>query len=139
MPMLDLSVALTNPYTLDEFDVFRTREIMNSYGESTTEITQIEGVLGVVYPESANDLARRPEAQIMTKTIVVLTRFALRGESNDSNDNDSYQPDRIMWRGNFFLVIRVEDYSNYASGFSKCTCASTDMIDQATVTKGVMP
>src|ERR1700732_4776245 len=136
--MVDVSVCLTNPYLLDEFDVFRTREIVNGYGESKTETTEYEDIQGIVYPEGSNDLARRPEAQLNTKTIVIITAFALRGESNSSDDNNSYQPDRIRWRGNFFLVVRVEDYSNYASGFSKCTCASTDMVDQATVTKGVM-
>lgn len=139
MPMLDLSVVLTDPYLLDKFDVCRTREIVNNFGESKKEITKIENVRGVVFPESLNDLARRPEAQLNTKTITVITRFALRGESNSSEDNNAYQPDRVFWRYNFFLVVRVEDYSHFASGFVKATATSTDMIDQATETKGATP
>jgi len=135
MPMLDVSVALTNPYTQDSFDVHRKQEIVNSYGESCIELQLIQGVKGVVFPEGSNDLARRPEAELTTKTLVIITRFALRGESNDSNTNGSYQPDTVFWRGTYYIVSRVEDYSNFAAGFSKCQLTETTMVSQAVITR----
>jgi len=134
VPMLDVSAALTNPYTLDTFDVNRVQEIMNNYGEMTTNVQTFPGESGVVYPEGPEDLARRPEAELNAKTIVIITRFALRGMSSDSNDGKRYQPDIVTWRNDNYIVVRVEDWSNFASGFVKCTCSSTDMVDQSTRT-----
>ena len=65
------------------------------------------------------------------KTIVVITRFALRGESNDVTDDKGYQPDTVRWNGSYFLVTHVEDYGNFASGFVKCSCTETNMVGQA--------
>ena len=59
MPMLDLSVAITNPYTLDSFDVHRKEQVVNEYGEACTAVVVVPGVRGVVFPEGPNDLARR--------------------------------------------------------------------------------
>lgn len=75
----------------------------------------------------------------MTKSVVVITRFALRGVSKDSNDNKSYTPDIVKWNNDFFVVIHVEDWSNYARGFVKATCTSIDSVDQATTAKPFTP
>ena len=139
MSMLDVSDALTDPYTQDIFIVHRRTQIVDNYGESKISIEKIPLVRGVVFPEGLNDLARRPEAQINAKTLVFITRFALRGESKDSNTNSQYHPDLVEWRTNLFLVVRVEDWSNFARGFVRATCTSINSVDQATGPKPLTP
>lgn len=128
MPMLDVSAALTNPYTLDKFDVQRRALATNNYGEPTITPTTINNVRGVVYPASPNDLRRLPEAQIMAQTIVVITRFALRGASKDGQAQE-WEPDVVVWGGDNFLVIATNDYSQYARGFIYAICSSMDTTD----------
>ncbi|HVI10226.1 MAG TPA: hypothetical protein VND65_18190 [Candidatus Binatia bacterium] len=137
MPMLDVSVALTNPYTLDSFNVHRRKQTINEFGETTISDKVFAGVAGIVHPEGGNDLARRPEAQIQTKSLTVYTRFGLRSESEDCEDNSQYQPDLIEWRGDFFLVIHVEDWSQFARGYVKVTATSIDMVDQPPTPKAL--
>ena len=136
MAMMDMTVALTNPYTQTAFDVLRRKQITNNFGEAKKEIEIVPGVRGVLYPEGSNDLDRKSDAQLQTKTITVLTMFAMRGESESANSGGKFQPDVIRWNANHFLVKRVEDYSKYARGFVKVTAHSFDMIDQAPVTTG---
>lgn len=138
MPMLDVSAALTNPYTLDHFDVYRRKQIMNDFGEAKTAVQIISGVMGVVYAEGLNNLARRAEAQINPKSIVIISRFAMRGESQ-TVDKTQYQPDIVRCNGNYFLIVRVEDFSNYASGFVKMLATSIDMVDLPPAVGGVAP
>ena len=136
MPGLDLSIALTNPLTLDSFDVLRRRQVKNNFGEVNMDVERTAAVKGVVYSESLNDLARRAEAQVTTKSITIITRFALRSEAQDANDNSVYQPDVVLWRGDQFLVVHIEDYSNYAHGFVKATAESMDITDQPPLPTG---
>lgn len=136
MAQLDMSQVLTNPVFLTKFSVTRQNQVVNNWGETKIETELIPIVRGVVYPEGPNGLARRPEAQTNAKTIVIFTRFALRGASISANTDSSYQPDIVVWNGVKYLVAEVEDYSNYARGFMKVRAASTQEMDQAPVTTG---
>jgi len=131
MPMMDLSVALTNPYTLDTCIVLRRQQVVNNFGEGKMTINRIPNVRGVIYPDGQEGLTREAARQVNAKTIVIITRFALRGES-ETTDQVQFQPDVIEWNGNQFLVTDVKDYSNFAKGFVQCTCESTDMVDRPT-------
>lgn len=133
MSMVDVSAALTNPYTLDKFNVQRRAVSNNNYGEPTITPTVINNVRGVVYPASPNDLKRLPEAQIMAQTIVVITRFALRGASKDSQAQE-WEPDVVVWGGDNFLVIATNDYSQAGRGFIYAICSSMDTMDAPGVT-----
>lgn len=126
--MLDVRVALCNPYLLDQFSVSRRTQGFDGFGQVVINAQLIPGIRGIVYPEGANDLARRPEADVTAKTIIVITRFALQGEAETTGTN--VKPDILIWNGDSFLVTHVEDYSNFAAGFVKCRCESIDIVDQ---------
>jgi len=130
-PMLDVSAALTNPYTLDSFIVYRRKQTVNGFGETCVAVEIEKGIRGVVTPASLQELTRRPEAQIARKSITVITRFALRGESQTVEETQ-FQPDIVVWNNDSYLVVHVEDYSDYARGFVKVTANSTDMVDLPT-------
>jgi hypothetical protein len=136
MAQIDMSQALTNPLSLTKFSVIRQNQVINNWGETKIDVEMIPVVRGVVFPEGPNGLSRRPEAQTNAKTLVIFTRFALRGASISANTDGSYQPDIIVWNGNRYLVAEIEDYSNYARGFIKVRAASTQEMDQAPVTSG---
>jgi hypothetical protein len=130
--MLDVSAALTNPYTLSTCTVWRRKQIVNNFGEGKQQVEVLQNVQAIIYPASNNKLERRAEAQVNLNSIVLLTRFSLRGES-ETVDKWQYQPDVIFWKGNPFLVVDVNDYSNFALGFIKVTANSTDIVDLATM------
>jgi hypothetical protein len=134
-PQIDVSAVLGNPMFLDTFTVLRRKQIVNQFGEATMSVRCFTGVRGVVQPEGLNDLSRRPEAQTNAKTLVIYTRFAIRGESKDANVDSEFQPDQVVWYGNTFVVVRVEDWSKYARGYVKVTAASQDIVDQATTAR----
>lgn len=133
MPMMDISVALTNPYTLDVFDVLRREEQVGTKGSVIVLPTTIKAVPGVVHPAGAQDLERLSDDQRARKTIAVITKFALRGDSQE--DGQNYQPDYVVWQGNNYVVMDVEDYSQYGPGFIKVLASITDMVATAPETK----
>lgn len=125
MAILDVSVALTNPYTLSRFDVVRRPETVSNQGTSIVTETIFPKVRGVVTPAKSKHLRRRPEGEDQPKGIVVITRFALRGESKDGSQN--YQPDMVVWKGNRYVVVEPRDYSEYGKGFIYTVCEMVDL------------
>jgi hypothetical protein len=125
MPMIDMRVALLNPYTVDYFNVVRRVEVVNSLGESVLTSTTTANVPGVVVaaPESALD--RQANMQVAPKWIDIDTTFLLRSESENAAHSE-FQPDIIQWRGNNYIVRTLGDYSSYGAGFVHAGCAMTD-------------
>lgn len=127
MPMLDMSAALTDPFLVDSFSVVRRQETVNNSGISTVTPATTTPVYGIVYPSDENDLRRLPDSDIFAKAITVITKFALRGESE--TEGTSFKPDLVVWNGDNFLVRLVDDYSNYGSGYIQAVCTSIDLVD----------
>lgn len=135
-PSIDMRVALTNPITLDRFNVLRRKQDVNTAGRVVITTTLFNNVRGVVTPSlSMKDLQRMTNAQIQSKAIAIVTRFALRGETEDAGQQD-FQPDIVFWHGNNFLIILVEDYSNYAAGFVRAIGVMMDIQAVPIVTGG---
>jgi galactose-6-phosphate isomerase len=130
MTMLDVSVALTNPYTIDQFTVQRRADTVSNFGESTLTLQQLGTQYGVITPAGNNDLLRLPDEQRMKKSIVVFTSFKLRGACKDGVAQ-AFQPDIVVWSGNNFLVLDLEDYSHYGPGYVKAVCVMIDLIPLA--------
>lgn len=133
MPMLDVSVALTNFYTVDTFSVIRRTEVVNGFGVSTVTPATTSGLYGVLYPSNEDDLKRFPDLQIQSKAITVITRFALRGEAE--TEGTEFQPDIVAWGGDNFVVRAMDDWSQYAAGFILAICTSINLVDQPPTTE----
>lgn len=127
MAMVDVSRPLTNPRFLTGLTVYRRKQKVNNFGEPKLEVEKT-AIRGVVYPASKNDLERYPDAQITERSIVILTRAALRGESQ-TIDEVEYQPDIVLYSGNHFVIVTVEPWENYARGFVKMIANSIDIVD----------
>jgi hypothetical protein len=132
MAMLDLSAVLSSPMLTDTFTVNRRTQTVGNNGRASTTVQAFTGVVGVVYPSDDNELKRYPDLQVQGDTITVITRFALRGESQISGTN--FQPDLVIWNGRSYLVRVVNDYGNFGGGFIFAICTSITMVDQPPVT-----
>lgn len=127
MPMLNMTAALTNPYTLDVFDVVRRAEAVSAQGLSVITPITFSSVRGVVTPAGDNALQRKLDEQEQGKGVEVTTMFGLRGSAKDGIQQ-SWQPDLIVWRGNQFVVMDVKDYGAYALGFVQAECEMLDFV-----------
>jgi galactose-6-phosphate isomerase len=127
MSQLDFSAVLTDPLFLDYYTVMRRSQVISTSGIASTNNVTTPNVAGVVYPSEPNDLQRLPDDQVMSKTLTIITNFALYGEAEAAGTE--YQPDLVDWNGDSFVVRLIEDWSNYGTGFIKAICTSIDLVD----------
>lgn len=129
MPQLDVSVALTNPYTLDRFDVLRRIETVDASGLAQSTVSLLTKIPGVVYVDGDQSMKRSEDRTQQDKHITILTRFALRASSKAVIPvPQSYQPDLVLWSKNNYIVESLEDYSRYGQGFVKASACIFDYV-----------
>jgi hypothetical protein len=133
MVLLDVSLAVTSAYLCDSFSVTRRVQTVNNFGLASATPSTITPVYGVVAPSNENDLQRHPELEINSKAITVITSFALRSESELADTE--FLPDIVVWNNDNFLVRTLDDWSQYAAGFTLCICTSIDLVDQPPTTE----
>lgn len=126
MPDFDFDEVLTDPDFLDVFNVTRRADNPNGFGEAAFTPSSFQNLRGVVTPASPSALKRLPEEQRQSKTLEIITRFALRGASNDAGQD--YQPDLIFYAGNNYVVTDVQDWSRYGAGWVSALCTLNDVV-----------
>lgn len=126
-PLINVSAAITSPMLADQFVVLRRTQTVGTNGRVSFTVAAPQNACGTIYPSNKNDLERFPNLQVMGKTITIITRFALRGESQATGTD--YAPDIVQWHGDNFLVVGLEDWSSYAPGFVFAICQSMDLKD----------
>ena len=136
MPMMNLSAALTNPYTLDHFSVTRQTEVVDNAGFSEITTQLFSGVQGVVYAAQMSTTNLLMNMSHTPKIIQVITTFGLIGESDIITGmvTATMQPDIVVWHGNNYKVMSVEDYSSYGPGYINATAVLFDAVAQAPTT-----
>lgn len=132
-PMMDMSAALTNPYTLDTCVVARRTLIVDTYGVGK-QIVNFKPIYAVIFPDGDNNLSRRPDAETQVKSLTVITKYALR-PATGVNNTDEYLPDLVKWNGSPFLVHNCEDYSHYGTGFIWANCTALPLTQWPPETK----
>lgn len=131
MPLIDVTQVLLDPVVAGEaFEVVRREEVVNNFGEPVLTTIRLQ-VLGSVQPTGNNSLARQDAFQTQAKTLRVITMFRLRGVSKERATGNSYQPDLVYWRGDYFIVNELEDFTQYGAGMIQADCTSIDFIDDA--------
>jgi hypothetical protein len=136
VPLIDVTAALTNPYTLEKVTVVRRKETVDTDGFVALELSTFSPVFGVIAAgfaatmSSTNDLMRRnPDYDYQTKSISFVTKFRLRGVSKELN-GDRYKGDILIWPPEAvdqYLVTRVEDYSRFGRGFVQSEASAIDL------------
>ncbi len=123
MALLDVSEILTDPDMVDIFNVRRRMETVDIHGRSTVSETVFPQVIGVVTAISPSDLDRRDDYEAMSRSISVVCKFRLHGETTGN------QPDIVVWRGSNYLVRHVDPYPQFGNGFFQAECSSMDKTD----------
>jgi hypothetical protein len=125
MPYIDLTPILLDPEIAGEkFKVVRRRESVNPFGQAILT-PQTFNAIGQVSPTGRNSLIREQAFSSQEKTIRVITNFKLIGPSKDGTEQ-AYQPDLIFWKGSYYIVGELSDYSQYGAGFVSADCSSFD-------------
>lgn len=125
MAFLDVTSILLDPDLTDIFTVRRRQEIVDNHGRSTIQETLFAGQIGVITSSNPNDLERPEEYEAFTRSISVVCRFRLRGETV------GYQPDVVVWHGNNYVVKHIDLYPQFGAGFIQADCESMDRQDNA--------
>lgn len=129
MPWIDVTDILADPMIAGEaFQVIRRLETVDGNGRGSTTNTTY-AAFGSVTPTGDNSLVREDAFQSQAKTIKVVTNFALQGMAEDAQGN-KYQPDLVLWKGDYYLVRTVNDYSSYGAGMIEAECSSIDWDDE---------
>lgn len=126
MPLLNPSGVISSPFFSDGFTVIRRGEVVNAngYGASSDQI--IPGVRGIVQAEGKNETDRDEDATTNSNSILIITRFPLRGEAENREGEVSRQ-DRVLYQGDEYLVGAVNDYTAFGPGWVEAR-ATTDTI-----------
>jgi len=129
VPFLDVTEVLADPLiAAQKFVVVRRLQQVNQYGERTNTVQRFTA-FGSVTPTGNNSLTRDAAFQVAGKTVQVVTKFKLRMGSKDNNV--VYDPDLVLWRGDYFIINSVDDYSEFGVGMIVAEGASIDYVDQA--------
>ncbi len=133
---IDVTDILADSYiAADPFLVIRRIETVNAYGEAGNKPPERIDAFGAVYPTGSNSLVREDAYSTGLNTIKVVTQFKLRGPSKEATNRGTdvpYKPDIILWKGSHYVVVSLNDYSQYGAGFVEAECMSTDYIDPPT-------
>ena len=132
-PLINVSPALTSPMLTDQFAVIRRQQVVGNNGRVSYTSTNVPNLCGTVYPSNKNDLERFPNFQVTGKTITVITRYALRSESEVAGTD--YAPDIVQWHGSTFVVAAIEDWGSYGPGFVFALCSSMTLKDSPPTTE----
>lgn len=125
MAELDVSDAVLSFDLVDSpFRVLRRSEqIEESSGFADIRYTVFPRVIGVVCAADANSLDAGSDESHQEKAISIVTNFPLRGIA------PGMQPDIVVWHGDNYKVVKVEDYSAYGPGFIQAVAHSIDAAD----------
>ena len=123
MPLLDVSEILYDVDLADVFKVKRRAESISTHGRSVIAETIFESVVGVVTASSPSDLDRKEDYQSYSRSITVVCKFHLRGETTGN------QPDVVVWKGSDYLVKHVDAYPHFGNGFFQAECSSMNKTD----------
>ena len=122
MPDVDISDVTMDVAVAGELFVIVSRpETVNGFGESVPGDQRREG-WGSVTSVSPADLIRNEAFDAAEKTILVVTTAHLRSSSY-SSAGIKFKPDLVQWRGDYYLVREVEDFSRYGVGTVEAKCA----------------
>lgn len=130
MSLIDVSdLTLDVDIAGQQFTVIRRSELVDNSGDGNLMPTTYGPLYGAIYPTGDNALARTEEFSTQEKTITVLTKFRLTGPQIDSG-GATYNSDIIVWKGNNYEVIRINDYGSFGQGFIEAECQAVDYLVQ---------
>lgn len=127
MSFLDVTDILLDPDVAGQsFTVVRRPEGVNGSGEGVPRSLVIPNVVGSVTPVGDNSLTREVTFGTQNQAIRVITAYRLRGATAEPSTGLQFQPDLVLWHGDYYVVSVVNDYTPYGGGFIEAECVSYD-------------
>lgn len=138
MPDVDLAwVANDTAVAGEAFTIVRRRTWLDANGIVQKEAVTLPApgapaIVGGISPTGENSLVREEAFQTQSNAILVITDFPLRGASIDPGTNETYQPDLVFYKGSYYEVRTLDDYTSYGAGFIACECLQVTYRDPVT-------
>ena len=130
MAYLDLSYVAASPALCDSFDVVRRQQsVSDANGRAVLAASTISGVRGIVTDAGPDDLAQLPEETYGERIISIVTQYRLRLASRGLAGGDDFQPDLVLWAGEYFKVISIAEYPQLGRGFVQALASATALVD----------
>lgn len=120
MPILDVSDVLSDPLFADTATVYRNAVTVDPSTARTISTPTSVPILCVVTSDKGRNLQRNPEAALSEGSIIVHSTFFF------TEGGNGVDADELDWNGRRWVVVTVDDYSRYGSGF---TCAMCRLLD----------
>lgn len=134
MPDIDLAWLASDSMVAGEaFSVVRRRTWTDANGQVQTESVVIPGIVGGISPVGENSLLREEAFQTQMNAILVITEYRLRGASLDPGTGEKYQPDLVFYKGSYYELRTLDDYTSFGAGFVAAECMQITYQDTVTV------
>jgi hypothetical protein len=124
MAFTNATRAIRNPRFRNPFVVERRAETVGDDGFVSTS-TRKYPTNGVITAGGGGDLERGQDEQHMPKVLSVVTQFRLQGPA------PGFQPDIIEFRGSRFVIVQLDDETQWGSGWVQAICHSIKHVDVA--------
>ena len=127
MPMLDPGlIVLSSPLLVSRYTVRRRAVTVNDSGRGKVTTEDIPNIVAVINAQGANGQRRNADSAIGLTTYSVIAKFALRKQA------EGILPDIVLYAGMELLVVDVQDYTRYGTGWVQATCTSQRIEDART-------
>lgn len=131
MPSIDVTGVLFSLGIANQtITVIRRREIVNNKGRSELTTETIIG-RGAIQPLGDNSLLRDECFTMQKSGITVWSTVRIRGASKDPSSGAIYQPDLILFNGNYYEVRSPDDWTPFGAGYVKADCIEIDYQDNS--------
>jgi hypothetical protein len=120
MPSMDFTAVLAAPEFQDKFYVQSISRVVGLDGVEVDKPSLSRQGRGVVIPGKMS-LNRMADGSRVTAYIEIYTRQHLTA-GHKKDDIQSQDADVIKWHGRLYVVMSVEDYGAFGSGFYKASC-----------------
>lgn len=117
MPRLNVTRVLFSREFVDRSLVCRRNvQVVGDDGRAVDTPTDTP-FAGVVTNDQGDILKRLPEGSYVTGSIMVHSKFPLVA------GKDGLNADQVSWKGDWYTVINVSDWTTYGEGFTAAICA----------------
>lgn len=131
MPTIDVTGVLSSLGIANQvITAVRRKEVVDVHGRSVITTEQITG-RGAIQPLGDNSMLREECFTTQKSGISVWSTTRLRGASKDPVTGDMYQPDVVVYGGNYYEVRNVDDWTPFGAGYVKVDCIEIDYQDVA--------
>lgn len=129
MPAIDVTGVLFSLGIANQLiTVIRREENVDNHGRSKITTTTLTG-RGAIQPLGDNSLLRDECFATQKSGISVWSTLRIRGLTKDPANGKIYQPDLILFNGNYYEVRSPDDWTPFGAGYVKADCIEIDYQD----------